>query len=321
VAKVLSSNYRTQKVSVDASNFTDEINVVYLAHMAKALGSAGSVHYCSRLRVMKPDGTVITGCAPLMGWKGTFDLASVVLAWSMWLTFGKTFNRLRVQCGDDFLGTGKLEEFESAYDFLGLKLSINKTVVSKTGTIFCGKYYYRGFDVTPVRFLYTGLADKHKYVGKLIARTRDFIAYNNYSKTCKRTIYSKLQMIIGSRYNGYLDFRLSSDLGGIPLLYYPVGPLVPYLESNDRALLCALCNIPVDIPERTWQNDHFSHLPLGKPYNIFGLAENLVVGTWPKRSRSAFGARRRHALRLLNNNRADVSDVLLYIYDKTSLTA
>jgi hypothetical protein len=138
VARILSHDCNKLKVSVDASNFTDEINVEYLAHMAKALGSSGAVHYCSRLRVLKPDGTVVTGCPPLMGWKGTFDLASVVLAWSVWRTFGSP-NRLRVQCGDDFLGVGKLEEFESSYNFLGLTLSSNKTVLSKSCTIFCGE--------------------------------------------------------------------------------------------------------------------------------------------------------------------------------------
>jgi hypothetical protein len=255
-----------------------------------------------------------------MGWKGTFDLASLVLAWSVWKQFG-CHDKSRVQCGDDFLGIGNLEDYEAPYEFLGLTLSKNKTVVSKTCTIFCGESFWLGMCVTPVRFLFTGFNETHKYIGKLIARTRDFVARCNYSRNCKRTIYSFLRKRLGSRYNGYLDFRLSSDLGGIPLSYYPVGPLVPYLENNRQALLCALCFIPHYREERTWQNDHFSHLPLGKPYNIFGLLPNLTIGTWPKKSRTAFGARRRHALSLLNTGRADVSDVLLYIYDNTPLTA
>jgi len=320
VARYLSRDCRALKVSVDASNFTDTMNVEYLAHMAKAIGSSGAVHYCSRLRVLKPDGNVVTGCPPLMGWKGTFDLASLVLAWSVWKQFG-CLDKSRVQCGDDFLGIGTLEDFRASYDFLGLELSESKTVISKTCTVFCGESYWRGLEITPVRFLFTGINETHKFVGKLIARTRDFIQRCNYSKSCKRTIFAFLRKRIGERYNGYLDFRLSSDLGGIPLLYYPVGPLVPYLENNRLALQCALCNIPIDVEERTWQNDNFSHLPLGKPYNIFGLLQSLTHGSWPVKSRSAFGAKRRHVRKLLNSNRADVSDVLLYIYDNTPLTA
>jgi hypothetical protein len=69
-------------VSADASDFSDTINVKYAAMMARALGSDGAVHYCSYMHVKDCDGEIITGCAPLMGFKGTFDLASVLLAFS-----------------------------------------------------------------------------------------------------------------------------------------------------------------------------------------------------------------------------------------------
>jgi hypothetical protein len=245
VAKLLSRNNRTI-ISADASNFSDTISPSRLAYMAKALGASGAVHYHGMLRIKGFDGEIIKSDVPLMGWKGTFDLASVMLAYSHWkhknlLPTGKT-----AQCGDDFVGPGSLQVYESVYNFIGCKLSVEKTVVSKTVSIFCGEMYFKGFEITPCRFLLAGWGQSNRFIGKLINRTRSFIPRCNYSRPTKHAVFSKLKKILGDRYNGYLDFRLSSDLGGIPLNLGQPMALEPYFKSSFNAFFCALRNVPFE---------------------------------------------------------------------------
>jgi hypothetical protein len=307
------------KISADASNFTDTINVEYAAYMAKALGSSGAVHYHSRLRIKDFDGKVLTGCVPLMGWKGTFDLASVLLSYSFWRERSSFPKGKKVQCGDDYLGYGKLEDYQRAYEFIGCKLSKEKTIVSRTVTVFCGKMFWRGLEVTPVRLLMAGYSDRSRFIGKILDRARDFALRCNYSRYPKRKIFRFLKKHLGSRYKGYLDFRLSSDLGGVPLYLGPRLALVPYLENNIKALKCALCNIPYESEDFDGYTTHFSHLPLGKPYSKLGQSLPLTPGSWPTKRKLVFSRRRRKVNELLSTNRASIADVLLYIYDGTVL--
>jgi hypothetical protein len=318
VAKCMSLT-KQYKVSADASDFTDTCNIEYLAYMAKAIGAHGAVHYHDALRIMDPKGKIHTDCVPLMGWKGTFDLASVLLSYSMWTCLGKPTKYRRIQCGDDFLGYGKLEDYQRAYEFIGCKLSEGKTVLSRSVTIFCGEMYWNGLEITPIRFLMTGLSDRHRFIGTLISRTRNFIQRCNYSTATKRYIYGRLKVLLGERYRGRLDFRLSADLGGIPLnLKNPIA-LVPYLESNKTALVNALCNIPYFKEDFVSYTTHFNHLPLGKPYTQVKVLTSLTTGSWPRKSRLAYGSRKRQVKKLISCNRANISDILLYLYDGTML--
>jgi hypothetical protein len=317
LAKSLSSK-NLSIVSADASDFSDTINVKYAAMMARALGSDGAVHYCSYMHVKDCDGEIITGCAPLMGFKGTFDLASVLLAFSFHKHLGG-LNPKRAQCGDDYIGNSELSDVREAYEFIGCKLSENKTIVSNSTTVFCGKFYWKGLDITPVRFLMTSLSDTNRFIGKLIARTRDFIDECNYSTRAKRTIFRKLKRILSTRYKGYLDFRLPHKLGGIQLDLGINTPLLPHLENNRNSLVCALCNIPYETEDFNSNHIYFQHLPLGKPYQIFGLCKTLSPGSWPKKSRLAYGARKRVVYELLSKNKAGISDVLSHLFDDTML--
>lgn len=307
------------KVSADASNFTDTCNIEYLAYMAKALGSHGAVHYHAKFRILDPKGEIHTNCVPLMGWKGTFDLASVLLSYSMWTVLGQPSKYGRIQCGDDFLGYGTLEEYQRGYELIGCKLSEEKTVVSKTVTIFCGEMYWKGLEITPIRFMMTGLSYMNRFIGTVVNRTRDFIDRCNYSSRTKHFIYRKLKDIISRRYKGYLDFRLSSNLGGIQLDLSPPMALVPYLEQRQTRLVHALCNIPYEVEDFCGYSTHFGHLPLGIPYNIGGMKTSLTEGSWPKKSKLSFNRRKRRVKELLSCNRADIADVLLYLYDGTML--
>merc|ERR1711957_511032 len=164
-------------------------------YLAAALGSSGAVHYHGMLRVKLFDGSIVCSDTPLMGWKGTFDLASLMLAYSFWFHRNMFPKDRKVQCGDDYLGYGKLEEYKKAYEFIGCKLSEGKTVVSKTVTVFCGEMFWRGHNISPVRFSFSGLGGTDKYIGKLISRTRNFISSCNYSRSTKRFVFGKLKKI------------------------------------------------------------------------------------------------------------------------------
>jgi hypothetical protein len=318
IAQELSSNDRTV-VSADASDFSDTMQPARLAYMAKALGSSGAVHYHGMLRIKTFDGSIVKSDVPLMGWKGTFDLASVMLAFSFWKYKYLFPSGIKAQCGDDYVGVGSLEAYQRAYEYVGCKLSKGKTVVSKTVSVFCGEMFWLGYKITPIRILMATFGDSHKYIGKLINRVRSFIPNCNYAKHAKRTIFRKLKKILGDRYNGYLDFRLSSDLGGIPLdLGQPVA-LEHYLKTNKSALFCALRNIPVEKEEFNSYHTAFSHLPLGKPYDIYGMGSTLSAGSWPKVVRVQQAERKQRLRELLSSDKVSYLDVLLYTYDNSML--
>jgi hypothetical protein len=303
VAQSLSLNYKT-KISADASNFTDTIDGKHWVCMARALGADASVEFHNNLRIKDFDGKVFKGSTPLMGWKGTFDLASVILNYATERALGRAGSRERVSCGDDLLGYGKLEDYIRSYESIGCKLSVEKTIVSKTVTIFCGEMFFKGHKVTPCRFLTYGLSLKNKYVGEMISRIRSFIQTNNYTPKCRRVVYRYLMNHLGERYRGYLDFRLSSDLGGIPLLLGKPEPLLSYLNKNKKAYLCALCNIPIEPEDFVGHSTHFSHLPLGKPYNLsIGMKPPLTPGSWPTKRRLAYGRRKKFIIKLLDSDR------------------
>jgi hypothetical protein len=314
VAKRFSLNSRTY-VSSDASDFSDTANVEYLALLAHALGAAGSVHYHGMLRIRTFSGDIIKSDTPLMGWKGTFDLASLLLAFSVnrLERLGVLPNEQKVQCGDDLLGAGSYEAYKEAYEFINCKLSEEKTVISKHVTIFCGEMFWRGLRITPVRFLMYDFGQAHKFIGKLINRTRDFIENNNYTTYARRKIYPKLQRILGGRYNGYLDFRLSGDLGGIPLYLGPKIGIKPYLETNNTALFCALRNIPFEKEDFDSYHECFSHLPLGQPYSLYGLGTSLSPGSWPKKKRATNQDRKKLIRHLWDANKVGIEDVLDYV--------
>jgi hypothetical protein len=318
VARQLTRNNETV-VSVDASDFSDSVNPEIAALMAYNLGASGAVHYHGMLRVKLSTGEVVKCDTPLMGWKGTFDLASCLLSYSFWQKASPDVKRRSRQCGDDFVGPGSLEFWRDVYESYGFKISEEKTVVSKTVSIFCGEYFWKGFSITPIRFLFAGYNDSHRFIGKLIARTRSFIPRCNYSKHAKRKVFSFLKNRLGSRYNGYLDFRLSSDLGGIPLNLTNPPALVPYLEGNKSAFKCALYNIPFEPDEREIYCTHFSHLPLGKPYSFYGTELALSAGSWPEKAKSRFARRRSLVNTMIRIHGLDISDILSYVYDGITL--
>jgi hypothetical protein len=193
-------------VSADLSAFTDNIDPGAYMRMCHSLGIPEFRHlYTTPVKV---NNDVIKPNVPLMGLKGCFDIASLIHHCLV-----QEFITLDYRvCGDDFVGRCDLHSYENALATVGLSLNRSKTLVSETTSVFCGKVYHFGRDISPTKpplhVLVTGTFTDFKsavesYLPKVFGLLRrEFI---------------RISLNLLGRFKRFISLDLPFLLDGIPL--------------------------------------------------------------------------------------------------------
>jgi len=304
----LTNNGRETIVSADSSNFTDTISEWYTRRISNSIGCRNIIEYLSRLNI-DAFGKIIHTRVPMMGFKGTFELGSLCLAFSCWYN-GLDLKSLS-HCCDDLCGLGTYEEYERSYNMIGCSLNRSKTIVSKTVATFCGKIYWLGYDISPVSYCIQNLKGR---TGEILSRVRDFIENSRgmLSGTSRKIIFGILVTEL-CKIRCDLLFDIPSKLRGVPLRSTNE-PLLKRIERNKKQ--CCY-SIPFDEQPLEVIGKLYGLLPLGPSYKFLGIPTEKSKIEIPKPARSAFRKKKIKVTDLVNSQKMGSYDVLEYfLYDR-----
>jgi hypothetical protein len=272
-------------VSADLSAFTDNILPATTTAALQALRCHNLIPVVFESSYQLPNSKDrIFSKAPLMGFKGCFDLASFIHH----AIVQEYVTRTYAMCGDDLVGIFDLQAYETIAQGCGLKLNRSKTVVSKhyDTAVFCGKVYFRGIDVSPmVPPLHSMFTSRHHWIRlDAIKSACDRLSkyYPAQRSAVKRIIRQAL-----SHLPFFVSTSLPTKLGGVPIRPSS-GSLDTLLSENLREHLVASNAIPFEqeVKETTSRN-LFPGLDVPtKP--VAGYTPNLVQGgavTLPKKKK------------------------------------
>jgi hypothetical protein len=304
VAQKMSAAYQNNHlqgymmVSADLSSFTDRLNLAVLEPLLAMLGSRDMIGVFNSPVLCA--GTEIQPLRPMMGLKGTFEIASlahhgIVHMMAENLTSFETILRadvfkrkLRlpnyVMCGDDLLMLTRdnhkivFERYERLIKAAGLELNRSKSVVSNHTCIFCGKVYHKGYDVSPViPPLYTLTTSYHDFIragGQLVSNAKE--VSRGFTRNCMRLV-----LWIGARYRGkYLPLELPQKLGGFG---FPSSRgLISILEEKRNRVFVRF-NMDPDPPPEVFSRFYAYEDPKAVPR--LPWTKNLLVSGFTKRYR------------------------------------
>jgi hypothetical protein len=323
VRQLTAGKNNTPIVSADASNFTDSLDLELVQVFTEKLGEDRFLEYLDSLSISTYKG-LITTPLPLMGLKGCFELGCLLLAFSCWYHTRRRLTRKRkkltlkgaAHCCDDFACYGTLEAVASCYEFIGCSLNYKKTVSSKTTAVFCGKMYWKGHDITPVRLNLTMLA-KETSGSIVLPALRSFLdnCYPVWSTRTMRTVYPLIREASIRCVGPYsVRFDLPTKVGGVPIpSMWPKGQTLEKVLDKRRNLRYALYNTPIDVYERDPITSMIGYVRLGRPAK---QPDGTILPSVTLPLEQNHGWQRRKLLvnQLVDSRLLTANDVLVYYY-------
>jgi hypothetical protein len=242
-------------VSADLTAMTDRLSPKLLVHFLNSMNLRELVDYLFNLPVIAPNGVIITPQVLLMGFKGNFELGSLLHHW-----YVKRMKILDyVMCGDDLAFQGNLEDYETKLYLLGPSINRNKTVVSTSVSIFCGEYYWKGHCITPCAPKLHSMFSKNKKVASAtIVFSCVRMAISRLSTTYKASVVwritREMRKLLRERWPSYIGINLPVKLRGLgyPNLTSKRTSLIRLLMKTANFKTAALSvGVIREIPERT----------------------------------------------------------------------
>jgi len=310
-------------VSADASNYTDSLDLELVQVFTECLGEDRFLDYLNALTVSTYNGLVQTPL-PLMGLKGCFELGCLMLAFACWRRSKRKFLLKRrdiylkgaAHCCDDYVCHGTLEAVASCYEFIGVSLNYKKTMVSYTTSVFCGKMYWHGFDITPVKLNLTMLS-KETSGCIVLPALRNFLDVCTpvWGPHAMRVVYPLIKSASIRCVGPYaVRFNLPTKVGGIPIpSTWPKGQTLENVLSKRRNLRYALYNTPMEDYDRDRISTMIGYVRLGSPV-IQPDGKLLPSVTLPSEQRSGWRRRKLLVDQLVASRLLTANDVLIYLY-------
>jgi hypothetical protein len=314
---------RLPVVSADASNFTDSLDLELVQVFTEQLGEDRFLEYLECLSVSTYSGIVSTPL-PLMGLKGCFELGCLMLAFSCWRRAKRRSLRKRTDiylkgaahCCDDFACHGTLEAVAECYNFIGVSLNYKKTIVSHNTAVFCGKMYWNGLDVTPVRLNLTMLSKETSgYI--VLPAIRNFLdaCRPSWGRSVMRAVYPLIRRASIRCVGPYsVRFDLPTKVGGIPIPSdWSKGQTLEKVLEKRRNLRYALYNTPMEGYDRDRITSMIGYVRLGSPVK---QPDGTILPsvTLPTEQRSGWRRRKLLVNELMTSGLLSASDVLMYYY-------
>jgi hypothetical protein len=215
-------------ISADLASFSDNTSKEACSFGLDGLNLSGLDDYLFNLPVVLPNGKTIVPSKLLMGFKGCFELSSVLHHCAV-----KLANIARYAlCGDDLVFVGELSLYTKVIQSFGWSLNHSKTVVSPTAAVFCGEMYWFGMRVSPrvpkVHSIYKN--SKLRRASVTFSVVRDTIVSLN-------TIYSRRAV---ARITGPLIRQLRCNWRGIIIPTLPVKLRGLGMKPSRPTGLCSL---------------------------------------------------------------------------------
>jgi len=308
-------------VSADASAFTDSLDLDLLEMMTRRMGEKGFLTYVGNLKIASPSG-LITSQLPLMGLKGCYELGCVALAFSLWKHSRDGMLSLNgmAHANDDLCCSGIPDGVKSAYEFIGAGLNTRKTVCSNSVSTFCGKMFWKGYDVSPINFNIT----QYHYGGpgsELCNSARDFInravpVWGPRAFNC--ALWRIKAGVIKAVGVNNVIFSLPTKIGGFfATERFDTAKLIDRLSSKST-LRYALYNCPFEdeVTDRT--TSMIAYVRLGEKAT---MPDGTVLPsiTIPSTERATWIRRKLKVDKLLATEHLSELDVYEYIYSDTSI--
>jgi hypothetical protein len=246
-------------VSADLSAFTDRINPALLNHFLDSMNLSGLKDYLFNLPVTAPNKVVITPKVLLMGFKGNFELGSLLHHWYVkWCGITKY-----IICGDDLAFQGDLNTYTDKLEILGPEINKSKTIVSTTASVFCGEYYWHGFNITPCSPKLHSFFNKNKRVAKatiVFSALRAVILRlsTTYRGTVVWRITKPLRELLRERWPTYIGWNIPQKLRGMGYQTYRTSLLK---KLNKRTVLKS-CMLSIGLEKIQKEHIRWFGLPI-----------------------------------------------------------
>jgi hypothetical protein len=297
-------------VSADLTAMTDLLSPKLQIHFLRSMNLAKLVRYLYNLTVIAPNGKRITPKVLLMGFKGNFELGSLIHHWYV-KSRGITSY---VMCGDDLAYQGNLDTYESELEILGPPLNRSKTVTSKTVAVFCGEYYWMGHTVTPCAPKLHSFFSNH--TKKVASATIVFSSLRNIVKSLSMTYRASavwritriLRSLLRRRWVSYIPWCLPSKLRGMGY-QNRTGSLLALLEVKAcRKTACLSVGVEkIQVERQRWFGFPIQIDQLPQPVGCF-LPSLLFGGV-------SFDIVKPGKARRKDVSKLDLADVLCWYYD------
>jgi hypothetical protein len=219
-------------LSADLSAFTDNISKGTYTGALQFLKCMNLMGPMFSSEVALPSGETITPKAALMGFKGCFDVASMIHHAVL-----PVEANYRV-CGDDFVGVIPPELYESLVGRVGLELNRSKTLWSSDTAVFCGKCYKTGLDITPfVPALYNITSSKttESVESARSALDNGYLFPAQFRELCRIVKTRSLSLLKGVK----VSFELPSKLGGFCTRTGPSRSLLTLLHERYAVIIAS----------------------------------------------------------------------------------
>jgi hypothetical protein len=216
-ARRLSEYSLNSIISADLSSFTDGLTTSVLYPFLDRLGLHDFIGVINA--PIYVGDSVVKPVRPLMGLRGTFEIASIIHHVVARECNIKDYSL----CGDDMVfEKGSYESYVRVWNSLGIEVNPSKTIVAKGMATFCGKVYLFGIDISPVTIPFNSISkinDRHE-----LLTTCSQVIEN--SKAVIKPVFHKIVSIVLRLLNRKfknqpLPKHLPRKLGGLGL---PGGP-------------------------------------------------------------------------------------------------
>lgn len=223
-------------LSADLSAFTDSISYGTWVGMLAYLGCNNLHSLLFSGEVILPTGEAIKPNTVLMGLKGCFDVASLVHH----ICLPEEVDYRIV--GDDFVGIIPPEIYEQLVGTVGLELNRSKTVYSKDTSVFCGKVYKTGADISP--FVPSFFTMCGSSVASAVDSAKDALDRGYLFPNQFRSIVRFVKTKVLSRLKCRVSFDLPSKLGGFHTRNGPSRSLLDVLDERWQHFIASV-SVPV----------------------------------------------------------------------------
>jgi hypothetical protein len=284
--------------STDLSSFTDKLNWNAYTPFLEAINCRDFLAIVNSPIVVGKE--VVEPLRLLMGLRGTFELASLIHHGIV-----RQFTKNYVLCGDDLLFLGvesDLVQYRTLCDYVGLELNQSKTVVSIDTTVFCGKVYFRGTDVSPISPPIFSLT---KDFSTFISSARNFMENGLIHEKAIKSRIKIFLKYLGRLYRGkIIPYELPIKLGGIG---FKTGrSLIRILE---RKAIRSFARFPTEDDEPPPRYTRRYPISTDKDeVKLFPYTRNLLLRGYVLRRPSIKPKHQTHALK-------DMHSCLCYFYD------
>jgi hypothetical protein len=226
--------------SMDLSEFTDGLTSTVLYPFLDSLGIHDFMGVINA--PIEVGGEIIKPVRPMMGLKGTFELASII---HHCVTKSSNMSNYYI-CGDDLVAVGgNLDSYVRTWSNLGIQVNQTKSIVAEGLGTFCGKTYFWGVDISPVRIPLSTITDCEDELELYTVCGSTVSNASGLTPGARKVIGSKVVRLMASKRNlkgRKIHKSLPFKLGGLGLDRDK--PLLSVL-SNDAL---SICSVPVEKP-------------------------------------------------------------------------